>query len=250
MSINYSDDELKKYNEAYLKRYLKTGDYEEALERLNKGEPIQYIVGDVSFYGYQIKVDPRVLIPRFETEELVEKTLKYLKDTDMKDVIDLGTGSGCIAIALKKECPNLNVTAVDISSDALALAKVNAKDNDAKINFIKSDMLDAVTGKFDVIISNPPYIAIDEEIMDVVKNNEPHLALYAPNNGLYFYDLILKTCHKNIKDKYLIAFEIGDSLGEDITSLAHQYLGDVDVQIAKDMQGRNRFIFIRGGLWK
>ena len=103
MSINYSDDELKKYNEAYLKRYLKTGDYEEALERLNKGEPIQYIVGDVSFYGYQIKVDPRVLIPRFETEELVEKTLKYLKDTDMKDVIDLGTGSGCIAIALKKE---------------------------------------------------------------------------------------------------------------------------------------------------
>ena len=158
----------------YLKKYYK-GNIEYALKRLENGEPVQYIVGDVDFYGNTIKVDKRVLIPRFETEGLVEIALSYLKDGD--SIIDLGTGSGCIAITLKKKLPNSNIDAVDISNDALTLAKDNAKLNNVDINFYQGDML-CTNKKYDCIISNPPYIPYDEEVMDIVKNNEPNNALY------------------------------------------------------------------------
>jgi arabinogalactan oligomer/maltooligosaccharide transport system permease protein len=130
-------------------------------------------VGDVDFYGNIIKVDKRVLIPRFETEGLVEIALSYLTNTNI-DVVDLGTGSGCIPITLKKKLPNINIDAVDISKDALTLAKENAELNNVNINFIEGDMLKPLNKKYDCIISNPPYIPYDEEVMDIVKNNEPN----------------------------------------------------------------------------
>lgn len=226
----------------YLKKYYK-GNLEDAYKRLEKGEPVQYIVGDVDFYGNIIKVDKRVLIPRRETEELVEKTLKYLTNTNI-DIVDIGTGSGCIAITLKKMLPNINMDAVDISSDALDVARINAKDNNVEINFIEGDILDPLNKKYDCIISNPPYISYDGYVMDIVKNNEPHLALYADNNGLYYYEKILKEAHNYLKDKYIIAFEIGEDQGEKLIELANKYLKEASVKIEKDMQKLDRFCFI------
>lgn len=226
----------------YLKKYYK-GNIEDAIKRYENGEPVQYIVGDVDFYGNIIKVDKRVLIPRFETEGLVEIALKYLSNTKL-DVVDLGTGSGCIAITLKKKLPNINMDAVDISNDALDLARENAKLNNVDINFFNGDMLKPLNKKYDCIISNPPYISYDEEVMDIVKNNEPINALYADNNGLYFYEEILKNCKKYLKDNYYIFFEIGYSQGYKIKEIALKYLV-CSVEIKKDLQGFDRYIIIR-----
>ena len=225
----------------YLKKYYK-GNIDDALKRLNNGEPLQYIVGDVDFYGNIIKVDKRVLIPRFETEGLCELAKNYLKDN--MDCIDLGTGSGCIAITLKKMNKNISMDAIDISIDALDLAKENAKLNEVEINFYKNDMLNNIDKKYDLIISNPPYIRYDEEIMDIVKNNEPNIALYADNEGLYFYEEILKKAKYNLKDKYIILFEMGYDQGDKIKSIAHKYL-DCNVTTKKDLQGFDRYVIIK-----
>lgn len=231
----------------YLKKYGNPETFDENLKKLKEGIPVQYLVGNVDFYGALFDVDERVLIPRFETEELVEKTLiEIKKNFDEKiSIIDLGTGSGCIAITLKRMLPKSNVTAVDISQNALEVALQNALKNGVEVHFQRGDMLEEVKGRFDVIISNPPYIAKTEEIMDVVKNHEPHLALYADNNGLSFYEQILKSCSKNLNEKFLIAFEIGSTQGAEIEKLAYQYLKNVKVKIEKDLQGHDRFIFIR-----
>ena len=218
--------------------------FTDGIEELIKGKPIQYIIGNVDFYGYMIDVNEKVLIPRFETERLVELTIERIKKMHKKvTILDIGTGSGCIAITLKKEL-DCEVDAIDISDDALSLAKENAKNNDVKITFYKSNILRNVSKKFDVIISNPPYLTEEDEVMDIVKNNEPHLALYAKNNGLYFYEEILKNCIYSINPNYLIAFEIGQNQKEDITKLAHQYLGDVKVECYQDYSGKDRYIFI------
>lgn len=229
----------------YLKKYY-NGNIEEALKRLENGEPIQYIIGNVNFYGNTFVVNNNVLIPRFETEELVEKTIKLIKENfnNKVDILDLCTGSGCIAITLNKEL-NSNVDAADISNEALDIAIKNNKLNNTNVSFIHSDIFSNIEKKYDVIISNPPYISEDEEIMDIVKNNEPHLALYAKNNGLYFYEEILKKCSNYLKDKYLIAFEIGYLQGEKIKDLAYKYLDIIDVWVEKDLQGKDRFVFIK-----
>ena len=226
----------------YLKKYYK-GNIKEAIKRLENGEPVQYIVGDVDFYGNIIKVDKRVLIPRFETEGLVEIALSYLSNDNL-DIVDLGTGSGCIAITLKKKLPNINIDAVDISSDAIDLAMENAKLNNVDINFINRDMIKPLNKKYDVIISNPPYISYNEEVMDIVKNNEPNIALYADNDGIKFYEEILKNYKNNLKDKYYIFFEIGYSQGERIKKLALKYL-NCAVEIKKDLQGFDRYIIVK-----
>lgn len=227
----------------YLEKY--GNPTKENIDRLNNGEPVQYIVGNVSFYGNIIDVDKRVLIPRFETEELVENTVKYIKKYNYKSIVDIGTGSGCIAITLKKFFPEILVDAVDISKDALEVAKKNANKNNANINFYEGNLLEPLNKKYDVIISNPPYIAYDEEIMDIVKNNEPHIALYASNNGLYYYEEILKNVYKYINNNGLIAFEIGYNQGEKIKKLASKYLNKYDFEMKKDMTGKDRMVFIR-----
>lgn len=227
----------------YLEKY--GNPTKENIDRLNNGEPVQYIVGNVSFYGNIIDVDKRVLIPRFETEELVENTVKYIKKYNYKSIVDIGTGSGCIAITLKKFFPEILVDAVDISKDALEVAKKNVNKNNVNIDFYEGNLLEPLSKKYDVIISNPPYIAYDEEIMDIVKNNEPHIALYASNNGLYYYEEILKNVYKYINNNGLIAFEIGYNQGEEIKKLASKYLNKYDFEIKKDMTGKDRMVFIR-----
>ena len=242
-----------KYNQSdieYLNKYIKARNlddiyYNNAIKELAKGRPIQYIIGEVNFYGYDFKVNENVLIPRFETELLVDKTIKKITKyfNQEVDILDLGTGSGCIAITLKKET-NSNVDALDISKEALEVAKENAKLNNVDINFINEDMTKYTKKRYDVIISNPPYIAYDEEIMDIVKNNEPHKALYADNHGLYYYEAIIKNIPKITKDKYLICFEIGNTQGKEIIEIANKYLNDIDITIEKDYANLDRFVFI------
>lgn len=229
----------------YLEKYLPKNKLKEGIERLQNGEPVQYIVGNVNFYGNEIKVNKNVLIPRFETEELVEYTISYIKKMfkEKINIIDLGTGSGCIAITLKKKI-NSNVSAIDISKEALEVAKENAKKNKVEINFIQNDMLDNISNKFDVIISNPPYISKNEEIQDIVRKNEPSLALYADNEGMYYYEKIIKQAKKNLKEKFIIAFEIGYMQGDKIKKLAEQNYPKAEVVLKKDLQGKDRFIFI------
>ena len=228
----------------YLKKYY-NGNLSDALRLLDSGIPVQYIVGNVDFYGYNFLVDKNVLIPRFETEELVDRTIKYVQkyfDSSVK-IVDLGCGSGCISIVLSKEL-GITVDAVDISSDALDVARKNCVKNNASVNFYLGNMLEPLHDKYDVIISNPPYISYDEEIDEIVKKNEPSLALYADNDGLYFYEEILKNCKKYLNNKFMIAFEIGYTQGDRVRDFALKYLGDVSVSIEKDLSGRDRFVFI------
>lgn len=230
----------------YLKKYLKDKDMNIAIKELESGIPVQYIVGNVDFYGYTFKVNKNTLIPRFETELLVEKTIKYINkyfNNEIK-ILDIGTGSGCIAITLNKLLDNSRVTAVDISKNALDVARENSKINNTDVNFIESDVFSNINDKYDVIISNPPYISYDEDIMDVVYNNEPHMALYADDNGLYFYDKILMECRKYLNDRFFIAFEIGYKQCNDIINIINKYFDNVNISLEKDYSGRDRFIFV------
>lgn len=230
----------------YLKKYFQ-GNIEDAIKRLESGEAVQYIVGNVDFYGYNFKLNKNVLIPRFETEELVKNTIDIIKEkygNKTINILDIGTGSGCIAITLKKELSNSKITAIDISDNALNVAKENAKLNNVEITFKQSNVFQNINEKYDVIISNPPYIKEDEQIDYIVKSNEPHIALYAGIDGLDVYRQILKNCRKFLNHKFLIAFEIGETQGNDIKSLAEKYLKNIDIKIKKDIYNRDRFIFI------
>lgn len=236
----------------YLEKYLKeTGnnqeiDYDKVLCELKAGKPIQYIIGNVNFYGNTIEVNESVLIPRFETELLVEKTITKIKKyfpNQKVSIIDLGTGSGCIAISLKKNL-DATVDALDISKDALELAKINAQKNNTEINFINDDMTTYQEKKYDIIISNPPYIRFDEPIMDIVKNNEPQVALYAKENGLYYYRKILENITNITNDKFLICFEIGLNQSTTIVDIAKKHLDNVSITVEKDYSDKERFIFI------
>jgi release factor glutamine methyltransferase len=231
----------------YLKKYLHSGeDLSKAIKRLEQGEPVQYIVGDVNFYGNIIKVNNSVLIPRPETEELVEKTSILIKElfSDNINILDIGTGSGCISIALKKIFPNSIVEGIDISEEALEMAKDNATENNVEINFYQSDIFSNINKKYDCIISNPPYLKDGDYIMDIVKNNEPHLALYAEDKGLYFYKIILKEANKYLRERFIIALEIGENQKEDILKIAEQYFPNANIISDKDLRKLDRFIFI------
>ena len=229
----------------YLKKYYK-GDISSAISRLENGEAVQYIVGNVNFYGYELKVDKRVLIPRRETEELVEEVIKKSKNFFNPKIVDVGTGSAAIAIALSKEL-SLPIYASDISKEALAVAMENKILTDSDVTFYLGDMLEPFIKeniKLDIIVSNPPYIKEDEKVEEIVKNNEPSIALYAKNNGLEYYDSILKDAHKVLNDKFLIAFEIGCNQAMDIENLVNKYFNNVKVEIKKDLSGNDRMLFV------
>ena len=231
----------------YLKKYLNDDQLGEGIRKLEMGIPPQYIVGNVDFYGYIFEVNSNVLIPRFETELLVEKTIFYVRRffhhvSDLR-VLDIGTGSGCIAITLEKQL-GCSVCASDISGDALDVARRNAFLLHSNVDFISSDIFSNIDGKYQVIISNPPYIREDEKIDDIVKNNEPSIALFAKEDGLYYYRRILMDVSRYLDKKFIIAFEIGEGQGDTIKKMVNQYLQDVDVKVEKDFSNRDRYVFI------
>ena len=220
--------------------------YKKEVLALEEGKPLQYVIGYVNFYGNKFYVDERVLIPRFETEELVENTIKYVNEyfTEPVDIIDLGTGSGVIGLTLENKLSPNSVDLIDISKEALEVTEKNKNNLNSKANLLQSDFFDNINKKYDVIISNPPYIKTNEEIEDIVKDNEPHLALYAGDNGLDCYEKILKDISNHMKDKCLIAFEIGYEQREDIINLINKYLDNVRIEVKKDLSEKDRMIFI------
>ena len=220
-------------------------EYQEKVLLIKNNEPIQYVIGNVNFYGNIFKVNKNVLIPRFETEELVENTLKYIKKYFSLPVkiIDLGSGSGVIGISLKKKLENVSVTLLDISEEALNVSRENANELNADVSFIKSDMWENVSDKYDVIISNPPYIRNDEVIEDIVRDNEPHLALYGGVDGLDLYRKIRNGLLEHAKDKFLLALEIGDLQKNDIINLFSD-IPNIKIIAKSDMQKRDRMIFV------
>lgn len=222
--------------------------YKSSLEALKENKPIQYVIGNVNFYGLKFIVNKNVLIPRFETEELVEQVVEYTKDLnkDKIKILDLGCGSGAIGLTLKSILKDSEVTLTDISTDALEVAKLNANNLNLDVTFIESDWLSNVKlEKYDIIVSNPPYIRTDEEIEEIVKNNEPSLALYGGVDGLDCYRKILANIKPYLNNKFLIAFEIGESQKEEIYDIVNKYLKDIEITCKKDLYGRNRMIFVR-----
>jgi len=222
--------------------------YKSSLEALKENKPIQYVIGNVNFYGLKFIVNKNVLIPRFETEELVEQVVEYTKDLnkDKIKILDLGCGSGAIGLTLKSILKDSEVTLTDISKEALEVAKLNANNLNLDVTFIESDWFSNVKlEKYDIIVSNPPYIRTDEEIEEVVKNNEPSLALYGGVDGLDCYRKILANIKPYLNNKFLMAFEIGESQKEEIYDIVNKYLKDIEITCKKDLYGRNRMIFVR-----
>lgn len=216
------------------------------INRLKNEEPIQYILGKTEFYGLPFIVNENVLIPRPETEELVSWVINEVKKNNLKTLLDIGTGSGCIPIAIKKNNPNLEVSALDISLKAIKVAKENATQNNTEIKFINADILQTETleQKFDIIISNPPYVRELEkkEIKNNVLQNEPHLALFVPDeNPLLFYTKIADLAKKHLNPNGLLFFEINQYLGKEISEVLHEK-GFKNVELKKDLLGNDRMI--------
>lgn len=227
--------------------------YESGVKRLLNDEPLNYVLGYSYFCGYKMKVSKDVLIPRFETEELVGKILgfydEYYKGKDV-EIADIGTGSGAIAIALKKEEPHMHLIASDISKEAIEVAKANAKLNEAEIEFLLGSMLDPLINngiKLDILVSNPPYIKNDEVLENSVKDYEPHVALFGGDDGLKFYRMIFKDANKVLKEKALLFFEIGYDQKENLTKLAKEYFPNSEINVYKDINNKDRMLMIKVG---
>ncbi len=214
---------------------------------LKDGKPLQYVIGNVNFYGNKFKINEDVLIPRYETEELVENTIKYIKqifkNKNEIHILDIGCGSGVIGLTLKDKIPNAKVDLLDISASAINVAKENARLLNLDVSFINSDVFENVFDKYDVIISNPPYIKNNEEIDEIVKNNEPSLALYGGDDGLDIYRKITKDINKYLNPTYIVAFEIGYMQKEAVEHLLKQNLNPKYVEAKKDLSKRDRMVF-------
>ena len=221
---------------------------EEIFKKLAAHIPAQYIIGHAEFFGMQLKVDERVLIPRPETEELVELILaENLKD-NLK-VLDIGTGSGAIALVLAKNRPDWSVTAADISQDALELATENANVQNLNLSFIKSDCFSKISSKYDIIVSNPPYISREdqEEVGLNVLHSEPHLALFADEDGLAIYRRIAESSKDYLNDGGKIYLEIGYKQGQSVPALFMENLPEKRVRTLKDQFGQDRMVVIDDG---
>ncbi|MFS0774667.1 peptide chain release factor N(5)-glutamine methyltransferase [Neobacillus sp. 3P2-tot-E-2] len=219
--------------------------FEKAVHEHVKGTPVQYIIGSEEFYGRKFIVNEEVLIPRPETEELVYETLKRINKRDLK-VVDIGTGSGAIAISLKLEQPSLSVYASDIAEESLKVARENARLLGADVEFVQGDLLQPFHGqKFDVVISNPPYIPVsDIETMSVVvTEHEPHRALFAGEDGLDFYRRFMVELPEVIVSRALVGFEIGAGQGEAVADLFKKAFVNVKVEVLNDINGKDRMVF-------
>ena len=221
---------------------------EEIYKKLAAHIPAQYIIGHAEFFGMQLKVDERVLIPRPETEELVELILAENPEENLK-VLDIGTGSGAIALALAKNRPDWSVTAADISQDALELATENAKRQDLDLTFIRTDCFSEISSKYDIIVSNPPYISREdqEEVGLNVFHSEPHLALFADENGLAIYRRIAEESKDYLNDGGKIYLEIGYKQGQSVPDFFRKNFPEKRVRTLKDRFGQDRMVVIDDG---
>ena len=225
---------------------LKRG-YMDAIQSRCHHIPLQYLTGTQEFMGLEFEVNTDVLIPRQDTEVLVEAVLTYIdKIPGEKEVLDLCTGSGCIAVSIDKMCGSAKVTACDISEKALETAVRNNQKNKAAVTFIRSDLFEQISGKFDVIVSNPPYIRTDEipKLMPEVKNHEPVIALDGDADGLKFYRMIVGNAREFLKPEGMLFFEIGCEQGEDVQSIFIQN-GFSNVTVQKDLAGNDRVIYAK-----
>ena len=221
---------------------------ESIYKQLVEHVPAQYIIGHAEFYGMELKVDERVLIPRPETEELVELILTENAKPN-QSVLDIGTGSGAIALALAKNRPDWLVTASDISPDALNLASENASLQDLKISFKKSDCFAEIAENYDIIVSNPPYIsrADESEVGLNVLHSEPHLALFAEEDGLAIYRKIAEEAKNHLREGGKIYLEIGYKQGHSVPALFRKYLPEKRVRTLKDQFGQDRMVVVDDG---
>ena len=219
------------------------------ISELKTGKPFQQILGETEFYGLKFFVDEHILIPRPETEELLELAIEKIKARSLKSevikILDIGTGSGIIPIVLKKHFPQAEISAIDFSEKALKTAKRNADFHEVEINFIHQNYLNAdLTEIYDVIISNPPYIGMEEEveIADSVKEFEPKMALFSPtSNALIFYEKIAKDCENHLAKNGLVFLEINQKLGNETRELFVDVLSEVE--LLKDISGNERFVW-------
>lgn len=236
-----------------------TSEWETIISNLKQEKPIQYILGEAWFYGFKFKVNENTLIPRSETEELVEWILKELSIINYQlpiNILDIGTGTGCIPISLKANLPEAEVFTIDVSEKALEIANQNAKDNNVEINFIQTDILKTNNlenllpftlnplPKLDIIVSNPPYVRNleKEEIKKNVLNYEPHLALFVEDNdALLFYRKIAQLAKESLQPNGLLFFEINQYLGKETIELLEN-LGFKNIELRKDLKGNERMI--------
>ena len=211
------------------------------VERRNSGEPVQYITGRAYFYGLEFFVDKSVLVPRFDTEVLVYETIKRAKKN--ASLLDLCTGSGCIALAIKNERADINVTASDISFAALDTAEKNMKKLSLDVSFVKSDLFENIVGKFDIIVSNPPYIPtkVIEDLDEKVKDFEPFSALDGGDDGLGFYRRIIKEAADYLTDDARLVMEIGYDQAEAVSALLRDN-GYEKIETIKDLNGLERVV--------
>ncbi|EPS6024276.1 peptide chain release factor N(5)-glutamine methyltransferase [Listeria monocytogenes] len=221
--------------------------FEEDFARYLAGEPVQYILKTAPFYGYDFLVTEDVLIPRPETEELVACAEDFLKKHSVKNVLDVCTGSGIIAIALKKAFPEISMTASDISAPALAVAKKNALLLNADVRFVETDLLEAFKQneeRFDMIIANPPYISEAEkaEMSDYVLKNEPSLALFAENDGLAIYERFVDNLKYVLNSSFWVGVEIGYTQGERVKQLFEKSYPHSTIIIHKDINSKDRYV--------
>lgn len=237
LNNNIGEADLKLLKEIY------HDNWDLVLEKLKEHYPIQYLIGYVDFYNLKINVNENVLIPRFETELLVEKAINFLKTKNYHNILDIGTGSGCIAIALKKNL-KIEVDALDISDGALLLAKKNSEENNTAINFFKMDILKEIPKKkYDCLISNPPYVKKGELVSPETKY-EPQIALYAENEGLAFYERIISRASNMLNRQGSIILEIGDREALYIKNMVLKYFPNASIRIEKDYNDLDRFMFI------
>ena len=248
LQTNYSGLMMRAHDELSPEQFLT---FKQMVEQHADGRPVQYITGVEEFYGREFIVDESVLIPRPETEELIVCTLahcqKLFGNQEVK-LADIGTGSGTIAITMKKEWPNAHVTATDISQAALATAKKNAQRLQAQIDFRLGDLTEPIEHeKWDIVLSNPPYIAFDEaqEMSEVVLDHEPHTALFAEEQGLILYRKLAENLPKMMNTPAFIAVEIGYKQGQAVKEMFEKAFPQGQVDIVKDINNKDRIIFCK-----
>lgn len=225
----------------------KENEYKEYIEKIIKGKPVQYITNNQEFMRLNFYVDENVLIPQPDTEILVEEVIKSIDIKENIEILDMCTGSGCIGISLAKNIKNTKVTLVDISKEAIETAKKNAIQNgvENKVTFIQSDMFENVKGKFDIIVSNPPYIKTNIiQTLDKQVQNEPHIALDGGEDGLDFYKILINEAHKYLKKDGKIFLEIGYDQKQEVESLAKQSKHYKKIETIKDLSQNDRVIIL------